>query len=51
MFQTTIKLPANPLLGLNPDSTLISKIAKKLNLCCAKGSLTITNVMSTKLKL
>ena len=43
--------PANPLLGLNPDFTLISKIAKKLNLCCTEGSLTITNVMSTKLKL
>ena len=43
---------ANALLDSGSDSTLISKtLADKLNLCGGERSLTITNVMSTKLKI
>ena len=42
---------ANALLGLGSDPTLISKTADKLNLCGGERSLTITNVMSTKMKI
>ena len=43
---------ANAFLDLGSDSTLISKtLVDKLNLCSGKRSLTITNVMSTKLKI
>ena len=43
---------ANALLDSGSDSMLISKeLADKLNLCSGERSLTITNVMSTKLKI
>ena len=43
---------ANVLLDTGSDSTLISKtLADKINLCGGERSLTITNIMSTKLKI